>query len=441
MILTLLLLLTAHTVNARKDSKDPDQLAALGTECLRQGDIAGAEQYYEQGYRQKRITTSIICLAGDIALAKNDREQADYYYGRAIYFDPRDSTGYLHYVNMHKQKEPALAVEKLKQLRLYRDDCRVEHRIAEVWYTGNKVKEAVAVYDSISIDSLSRDELVRYAMSAYLLRDYEKSASIVCHGRKDSPNDFVLNRLLMYDYTELKQYDRALEASVDFFERSDRRRDGDSIAAKGYSYLDYIYYGYVLNGNDRYEEGIAQFNRALELNGDRTDVLLAISKAYENIGQYSQAIDYYKTYMAKLDAEERTAYVVYELGRLYYALGTSTKISEELTPEKTEALHRADETFAEVARMRPDSYLGDYWRARTNVALDPDTQHGLAKPYYQHVIEMTEGKGGSQLTEAYKYLAYYYYVNKDKASALKYIDKILDIDPMDSYALRLSSAI
>lgn len=424
-----------------KAPKDPDKLAALGMACLKNGDIAGAEQYYELGYAQKRITTSIISLAGDIALAKNDREKADYYYGRAIYFDPRDSTGYMHYMRMHQQKEPALAVAKLKQLGIYRDDYRVEHLIAATWYAGNKVKETVAAYDSIAIDSLDRNEMVNYAMSAYLIRDYQKSVDIVSHAHATRPRDFVLNRLLMYNYTEMKQYERALLASVDFFQNSDRRQ-GDSIEARGYSYLDYIYYGYVLNGNGQYAQGIEQFNRALTLDGgDRPDVVLAISKAYENIGHYPQAVDYYKSYMQKLNEEERTAYVIYELGRLYYAQGTDKSVTEKLTPEKIEALRMADKTFAEVDRMRPDSYLGCYWQARTNVALDPESTKGLAKPYYQRVIEMTKSKGGSQLTEAYKYLAYYYYVKKDRDNAQRYIDKILDIDPMDKYALRLSEVI
>ena len=38
-------------------------------------------------------------------------------------------------------------------------------------------------------------------------------------------------------------------------------------------------------------------------------------------------------------------------------------------------------------------------------------------------------------------MAYYYYIKKDKEAAMKYIDKILDIDPSDSYALRLSGAM
>lgn len=440
-ILSLILCFLCCSIATAKETKDPDQLAKLGMACLKQGDIAGAEHYYDLGFQQKRITTSIISLAGDIALAKNDREKADYYYGRAIYFDPRDSTGYMHYVRMHQQKEPDLAVAKLKQLGLYRDDCRVEHLIAHAWYTGNKVKEAVAAYDSIPMDSLVRDELISYAMSAYLTRDYQKSIDVVNHGRTIRPRDFVFNRLLMYNYTELKQYEQALQASDDFFKNSDRH-ETDSTEAKGYSYLDYIYYGYVLNGNGKYQEGIDQFNHALTLDGgDRPDVVLAISKAYENIGLYPKAVEYYKTYMTKLDEEERTAYVVYELGRLYYAQGTDKSVTEELTPEKIEALHQADKTFAEVDRMRPDSYLGCYWQARTNVALDPESTKGLAKPYYQRVIEMTESKGGSQLTEAYRYLAYYYYMKKDRNNAHRYIDKILDIDPMDQYALRLSEVI
>lgn len=442
-IILLLMFCLGAAATDKDDLKDPDVLARLGTECLRRGDIEGAERYYQQGYRLKRITTAIICLAGDIALAKNDREQADYYYGRAIYFDPRDPTGYWHYADMHKKHEPALAVERLRRLRLYRDDCRVEHKMAEVWYAGNKVKEAAAVFDSIPIDSLSRDEHVSYAMSTYLLQEYEKSVGIARHGLEGSPRDLVLNRLVMYNYTDMKQYDKALEASVQLFEHSDRKAGGDSLAErerKDFSYLDYIYYGYILNGNGRYEEGISQFNHALQLNGERTDVLLAISKAYENVGDYPHAVEHYKMYMEKLPDEERSAYVVYELGRLYYAQGTSQKATKELTAEKTAALRQADETFAEVDRLRPDSYLGVYWRARTNSALDPETSKGLAKPYYQKVIEMTEQTGGSQLVEAYKYMAYYYYVKRDKERTLLFADKILDIDPTDSYALRLSTA-
>lgn len=423
---------------------DPDRLAALGTECLKRGDIAGAERYYLLGYHQKRITTSIICLAGDIALAKNDRRQADYYYGRAIYFDPRDPRGYWHYADMHKQHEPELAVRRLQQLLVYRDDCRARRKIAEVWYCGNKVKEAASAYDSIPLDSLNRDEIVSYSMSAYLLQDYQKSLHVAQHGLQTSPRHLVLNRLVMYNYTDMHQYHKALEASDRLFNHSDRLSANDSVQERersDFSYLDYIYYGYILNGNGRYQEGIEQFNRALSMNGQRTDVLKAISKAYENIGAYPEAIEHYKQYMEKLPEEERTAFVVYELGRLYYAQGTDKTQTTELTPEKTEALHQADKTFAEVYRLRSDSYLGVYWRARTNVALDPETERGLAKPFYQQVIEMTEQSGGSQLMESYKYMAYYYYIKKDKEAAMRYIDKILDIDPTDSYALRLSGAM
>jgi len=450
----LMLAVLPLTVWADKESNDPDVLARQGFAFLRQGNIPGAEECYSKGYKLKKITTSIISLAGDIALAKNDREQADYYYGRAIYFDPRDTTGYMHYMRMHQKTEPQLAVTKLQQLGRYRPDIGVDRLVAHVWYSGNKVKESLAAYDSVAIDSLSRDELVAYAMSAYLMKDFRKSLNVVAQGRRQWPGDLIFTRLAMYNHTELKEYDEALEAAWKFFHPQPSTLHAPSVT---YTYLDYIYYGYVHNGLGKYELGIEQFNKALQLEGgDRTDVLLAISKAYQNIGRYEQAVSYYQQYMAKLNREEVSAYVVYELGRLYYAWGTAKdttnhegadSLEHKMTgaqapsPASLAALKKADETFAEVARMRPDSYLGVYWQARTNVALDPETEKGLAKPYYQQVIEMTREKGGSQLLEAYKYLAYYYYVKKDKLSAQQYIDKILDVNPMDSYALRLSAVI
>ena len=36
--------------------------------------------------------------------------------------------------------------------------------------------------------------------------------------------------------------------------------------------------------------------------------------------------------------------------------------------------------------------LWNFWRARTNSALDPETSQGLAKPYYEGVAALLTGK-------------------------------------------------
>ena len=57
------------------------------------------------------------------------------------------------------------------------------------------------------------------------------------------------------------------------------------------------------------------------------------------------------------------------------------------------------------------------WRARTNSAMDPETTDGLAKPYYEKVMDMllskNEPKYNSALIECYSYLGYYYLLKSD----------------------------
>ena len=418
----------------KKDKKNPDLAAAIGTAFLHANRLEDAEYFYDKGYHMYRISTTVINLAGDIALAKNDRQQAEYYYGRAIYFNKRDPEAYFKYARLYTKKDPDKAIQKLKELRNYRREPKIELKMAEVYYDSNRFSDAAKVYASLPVDSLGKEELTSYALSYYFQQKFDSALAITRQAIQRFPRHPAFNRMLLYNNTEMKRYDDALSAANKLFYHSDNAE---------FQYLDYIYYGYALNGRGHFDQAIEQFNKVLELNKDRKDVIKAISEAYEKIGDYEHAITYYRQYVDKLDEDEKTPFEEYHIGSMYYAMGTDEKKTKDLTPEKIEALRQADAQFEKVEQMRPDSYLGPYWRARTNVALDPETDKGLAKPHYMKVIDIITSKGetSSQLMECYKYLAYYYYRKHDKDSCLIYIDKIMEIDPMDSYALQISNAL
>ncbi len=418
----------------RKDRKNPDLAAAIGTAFLHAGRLEDAEYFYDKGYHMKRISTTVINLAGDIAYAKNDTAKAAYYYGRAIYFDKRDAQGYYKYARLYAKTNPEKSVQKLSQLKVFHKEVAVDLKIASIYYDANQFQAAARTYAALPADSLDKESLTSYALSYYFLQQFDSALVVARQGQARFPRHPALNRMLLYNHTELKHYDEALQAAQHLFHQSD---DAE------FQYLDYIYYAYALNGLGRYDEAIAQFNRVMELNPDRKDVIKAIADAYEKIEDYDHAISYYTQYLDKLEADEKTAFEVYHLGYLYYAKGTSKKDSEQLTADKQAALEEADRLYAQVEQMRPDSYLGAYWRARTNVALDPTSEKGLARSHYMKVINLLAGKSEHtpQLLESYKYLTYYYYLKKDKVSALIYIDKIMDIDPTDNYAIQISNAL
>jgi len=77
------------------------------------------------------------------------------------------------------------------------------------------------------------------------------------------------------------------------------------------------------------------------------------------------------------------------------------------------------------------------FRARVYSNLDPDTKEGLAKPFYDKLIEKASAdsvKYSKDILEAYNYFGYYYLVNKKYCESLEYWDKILGIDPSNENA-------
>ena len=94
--------------------------------------------------------------------------------------------------------------------------------------------------------------------------------------------------------------------------------------------------------------------------------------------------------------------------------------------------------------MQPKLMTGHIWRAKANANLDPDSKLGLAKPFYEKVIEIgtvdsaSSVKYKKELMESYKYLgAYFFLVSKDNANAILNWEKVVAIDPNDQQAIKV----
>jgi tetratricopeptide (TPR) repeat protein len=184
-----------------------------------------------------------------------------------------------------------------------------------------------------------------------------------------------------------------------------------------------------------------QFKKALALDETRTDVIKALSDAYDNVLDYANATKYYKDYISKIDKSKLTADNIYQLGKIYYRWGTDENKAIPAA-EKVLALQTSDSIFAEVATMSPNIYLGNFYRARANSALDPDQSKGLAKPYYEASVNTMLAsndlaKYTNPLIEAYRYLAYYYYIKNMKADSKSYCNKILELDPASDFVKKM----
>ncbi|MEO7961311.1 MAG: tetratricopeptide repeat protein, partial [Ginsengibacter sp.] len=108
---------------------------------------------------------------------------------------------------------------------------------------------------------------------------------------------------------------------------------------------------------------------------------------------------------------------------------------------------KADSIFGLYMEKYPEDVFGPYMRARSAEGIDTTGEQGMAKPFYQKVIDIADTTADKstvkdKLIPAYRYMvAYSYNVQKDKESAVAFNEKILQIDPADATALQTQEAL
>jgi len=421
-----------------KNKKNIELIVAIGDAYLDAKNLQEANRYLAIAQQVNRKSPLASVLEGDIALENNDPGTACQKYEQAIYFDKNCFDAYVKYANVYRGANPEESINKLEQLKAVnpKQAPDVDKAEAKIYYTHNQFDKAAEAYSKfIDTPAATEDDMARYAFTLFLSHKFDESLAIAQKGLQKNSRSAVFNRLLMYNNADLKHFDEAEKAGEAFFNSSD---------SASYSYLDYKYYGYVLTALKKYDKAIPMYQKALEKDTTQTALWQEISNAYEEMEDYHNAIPAFNNYFKTLKGEEKTPELIFSLGKLYYGAGTNLDEKTQATLRKS-YLMSADSTFAIVAELRPDSYMGNLWRARTNSNLDPEVTQGLAKPYYEKAAELLVAKNNPKyndyIIECYKYLGYYYVVKKQYAASKDYWNKILAIDPTNEVAKKALSGM
>ena len=267
-----------------------------------------------------------------------------------------------------------------------------------------KSKENFKKYLDLSSSNIAAQR--RYANMLIQTEDY-KGAIDQIHQimLRDSLSFNDLNRALAYSYFEEKDYPQAKYYMAKFI----RNAPVEKITSK-----DYIYSGRILIKTGQDSLGILSLTKAFETDTLNLDLLNEIASSYQKTKKYQAAGD---TYKFKIQHTNGGVNDYYKMGRAYFDAKSWTE---------------ADSAFAKVNRMSPDFEPAYLFRARVYSNLDPDTKEGLAKPYYDLLVEKASAdsvKYIKDILEAYNYLGYFYLVNKKYCESMVYWDKILCLDP------------
>jgi tetratricopeptide (TPR) repeat protein len=231
-------------------------------------------------------------------------------------------------------------------------------------------------------------------------------------------------KLIAYSYDELKDSVNAKKYLDEYFVK----QKPDAFMPKDYEFRAILLSKFP--GNE--QEAIANYDKAIALDTAQASRLELMTNA---------AAQAKKSGNRELEAEY--------LGRLYQVKKDPSNVDMYnwgFANYQAKNYQRADSIFTQYQAKYPNEIYGYLWTARSKQAMDTSMAQGIAVPDYeklaQKAMELDPVKYKGQAVSAYFYLVQYHNdIKKDKAAAMKYLDKILEVDPANADAARIKEIL
>lgn len=398
-------------IAANPKEKNPELYSALGDAYRSQLKNTEAYDAYTQALAINPKMVSAIVATGVIWKQANNYEDSEKEYRRALSIDPNYGPAY----------------RELAETYL-RWGSNSSHAVAQ-----DKYKQAVDFYKKyLDLTDRSIDSRMRYADFLVYAQDYKTLEQQAKEIAQVAGSDLRVYRYIGYAAYENGNYKEGLDAMNKFISSVDQKRVIP---------IDYLYLGRLQIKNDKDSLGIISLKKAITMDSTLSDAYAEVGKTYYGQKKYEKAGDAYAKYTKT--SRNATLNDYFTEGRSYYfAYGEQPEGS---TKDST-LLIKADSAFSYVAQKtaaKPVPAVVIYHaRVKDLEETNRNMIKGLAKPYYEKLIDAITSSGTTPndqdkkfLAEAYSYLGTYYaYAAKDEAKATENYTKALQNDPNDTQA-------
>jgi len=414
----------------KKSKKDATALVCIARYYyeLTPRKLDDAKRYIEMAIAVDSKNPTAYFLNGLIKLETNDASAASLQFDQVIYFDANNLDAYIYQSRiMAGARNFGQAVDYLKRALAVNPNFWAAYKaLGELNYDNQKYADAITNFEIYFKNVPADKDLTHYAYSLFFTHQLDKARAVLDKLISQNPNDYVLMRLQGYISYETKDYVNGKSIMDRLFALIPK----DKVLSD-----DYSYYGKMLSVSGNDSLAIENYKKALKIDSTQVTVFEDLAKSYKNLKKFDQALCYSsKAIKNKLNI---SAGDYFNLGRSYYLTAASMDVKTD-SLKQLGYLTIADSLFTKVDKMAPESTLGVIMRARVNAIIDKETTLGLAKPFYERTLEIalkTPEKFKKELSEAYAYLGFYFYVKDDKANSILSWKKLLEIDPENAKAL------
>lgn len=403
--------------------KNPEALVALGNAFVMEKDFVSGEECANLAISRDKTYGDAYILLGNIKALQDDGGEAAMWYQQCMTMDPKNPQGYMSYANVYRKIDPAESARTLEKLRQVLPDFPYEAEAGHNFYAGGNYEQAYNYFKQGDKSKFEEYILAEYAVTCYMLDKKDESLEIAKFGMQKFPKDVTFHRVALWSATDTEKYPEAIAyantvINVDTVEQSQR---------------DVVYYGLALKGNAKYEEAIAQFQKALEMNAEDYTPLQYISDAYKGAGNEDKALEYSKLYLEKNPSAKISDYN--SLADIY--LQKVKKGTDSLT--KVNDLKQAIAVYDGLATKYPQIATWAHIQ-KADAAFQVEFDDIALDLYKQSITELENKADRDEdetgyLKRAYRNVGYIYWASKnDLNSATPYFEKLIKLDPENAMA-------
>ena len=355
---------------------------------------------------EKGQNPDIWILEGDINAELQKWGEAAGLYEMAFNFDPENIEAYVKYANTYYNVNPDMAITQLtKILEKKPNSALVQRELAEKYYKNEQWAKAAQQYGKyIENPNHFTQDRSRYAFLLFYGQKYDESLALskelVATLPATDPQNFYMKRMAFYNLVALKNWNEAEKAAQELF---------NSVLPEGVKYeaKDYTDYATTLKELGRTAEALVKYEKAVELNPDKVELLKEISDAYLDAKEYVKSAEAYQRFV---DSGKHVTNDIFVLSQRYsYVAETDTT-----GLHKEAALAKAIELADKVNELVPGNHRILFQIAYCKGLLDKEKNDGNALEAYNNLIDLYD-QDPENLTKrqreyiiSYRYIAVYY---------------------------------
>lgn len=386
------------------------------------------DKYIKQAFKESKNTEpAVYVLQGD--MVAGDPNQASGLYEMAIEQSKErneiNREAYVKYAQTYFQVANGreYAIKRLEEFN-ERDpqSALAQRELAEKYYENQQLGRAWKQYEKYvqNPNHFRRDEQ-RYAGLLYSAGEYEKSVEWANKVLQQDASVYPMYRILTLNYEQLKKWPEALTNVEKLFNYPNAKLVPN----------DYVLYGEALIQNDKGQEAVAIYEKAIKENPEDKSLLPRLSKAYAAAGDNAKSIEILEGY---LNEGNGTLNDLYSMSTRYSALARESMEAgndAELEANSDKAIKYIDMALAK-AENNPQlmAYKARLYLTRAHNQLNPE----MAAIYEAMIADLAANPDKLEAYKddyktAYRNLGAYYASIKQADKAKECFAKYLEYDP------------